>query len=229
MDDPNAFERQLEREVHRAFGPPRPVDVAAIVRTATTRSTPSTRSPQRSRWLTLPIPYRRTQRPTAADTTEFQPSPIPATNGHTPTVIGRTSSMLSPVKAITAGALVFGIGGVMLIAQPFGQQSSVPGAEVPAEGMEPAFFTGTLGGGWTPIGQGTVETRADGVIVTSGEGFANIEFTTNDPRMTGRLSMMKTEEDYREGVLDDSPTGEIGAMRMGWFRIDNEDGSWSGR
>jgi hypothetical protein len=36
--------------------------------------------------------------------------------------------MFSPANAITAGALVFAIGGVMLIAQPFEQQGSVPGA-----------------------------------------------------------------------------------------------------
>ena len=34
--------------------------------------------------------------------------------------------MFSPAKAITAGALVFAIGGVMLMAQPFHQQGSVP-------------------------------------------------------------------------------------------------------
>ena len=37
--------------------------------------------------------------------------------------------MFSPVKAITAGALVFALGGMFLIAQPFGQQgATVPGA-----------------------------------------------------------------------------------------------------
>ena len=37
--------------------------------------------------------------------------------------------MLSPVKAITAGALVFALSGAFLIAQPFDQQASVPGAQ----------------------------------------------------------------------------------------------------
>ena len=60
----------------------------------------------------------------------YQPSPIPAANGHTPTVIGRTQIMFSPAKAITVGALVFAIGGALVIAQPLGQQgSTVPGAE----------------------------------------------------------------------------------------------------
>ena len=96
---------------------------------------------QRSRWWPFPVFYRRTQSPTTNDTTHDQPSPIPAANGHTPTVIGRTQSMLSPVKAITAGAIVFAVGGVFLIAQPFGQQGSVPGAE--ADFAPPVEVTGT--------------------------------------------------------------------------------------
>jgi len=38
MDDMNAFEKQLAGEVERAFGPPHPVDVSAIVHDATTQS-----------------------------------------------------------------------------------------------------------------------------------------------------------------------------------------------
>ena len=89
---------------------------------------------QRSRWWPFPVLYRRTQSPTTNGTTHDHPGPNPATNGHTPTVIGRTRSMFSPVKAITAGALVFAIGGAFLIAQPFDQQgASVPGAATDAQ------------------------------------------------------------------------------------------------
>ena len=81
---------------------------------------------QRSRWWPFPVRYRTPKAPTTNTTTnattEYQPGPIPATNGHTPTVIGRTQSMFSPVKAITAGAIVATLGGVMLISQPFEQQ-----------------------------------------------------------------------------------------------------------
>jgi hypothetical protein len=50
--------------------------------------------------------------------------------------------MFSPVKAITAGALIFAIGGAFLIAQPFGQQGgSVPGAVTDTEAMRPALVT----------------------------------------------------------------------------------------
>ncbi|MEA2026800.1 MAG: hypothetical protein U9O18_08910, partial [Chloroflexota bacterium] len=38
--------------------------------------------------------------------------------------------MLSPVKAITAGAIIFALGGAFLIAQPFDREGGgVPGAE----------------------------------------------------------------------------------------------------
>jgi hypothetical protein len=93
-------------------------------------SVPQTR--QQGRWWPLPVLHRKVQSPTATEMTEYQPSPILATNGHGPTVIGRTRLMLSPVKTITAGALVFALGSAFLIAQPFGQQDvAVPGAETP--------------------------------------------------------------------------------------------------
>ena len=106
---------------------------------------PQTR--QRGRWLPFRLFSPKAQTPTATDTAEYQPIPIPASNGHTPTVIGRTQSMLSPAKAITAGALVFALGGAFLVAQPFQQESGVPGAEaerapsVPVTGTSNIFAT----------------------------------------------------------------------------------------
>jgi len=95
---------------------------------------PQTR--QRGRWWPLPVFGRKAQTPTATDTAEYQPMPMPTTNGHAPTVIGRTQTMFSPVKAITAGALVFAIGGALLIAQPFDQQGgSLPGAATDADAV----------------------------------------------------------------------------------------------
>ncbi len=98
---------------------------------------------QVGRWLPFPVLHRKAKvkPPTTNHTTEYRPSPISANNGHTPTVIGRTQTMLSPVKAITAGALVFAIGGLFLIAQPFAQQGSVPGAEQGAELAPPVVVT----------------------------------------------------------------------------------------
>ena len=102
---------------------------------------------QRSRWWPFPVVYRKSATRDPIDKTTTQPRPVPASSGHTPNVIGRTTSMPSPAKAITAGAFVFAIGGVLLIAQPFGQQQgSVPGAESgDAEAAASATsFTGTI-------------------------------------------------------------------------------------
>ena len=46
--------------------------------------------------------------------------------------------MFSPVKAVTTGVIVFAIGGAFLIAQPFEQQGSVPGATGDAGVFSPA-------------------------------------------------------------------------------------------
>jgi hypothetical protein len=87
---------------------------------------PETR--QRSRWWPW-LPVRRTR-------------PRPADEDHPPAVSGRTRLMISPGKAISAGALVFALGGVLFIAQPFDQQGSIPGAEQGAEPVAPARVSG---------------------------------------------------------------------------------------
>jgi hypothetical protein len=51
----------------------------------------TTRQRRHRRWR-LPFLSRTAGPPAAIDTTEYQPTPIPATNGHTPTAIGRTNS-----------------------------------------------------------------------------------------------------------------------------------------
>jgi len=97
---------------------------------------PQTR--QRGRWWPLPIFGRASVVPPAIPDTEYQSTPIPATPiPATPipaTLMGGTHTMFSPVKAITAGALIFALGGAYLIAQPLDQQGgSVPGAAPDAE------------------------------------------------------------------------------------------------
>jgi hypothetical protein len=57
---------------------------------------------QRRRWWPFPVFYRSAKPPTTRDASESMSRPIPATNGHTPTVLGRTQSMFSPVKVITS-------------------------------------------------------------------------------------------------------------------------------
>jgi hypothetical protein len=111
---------------------PEPPDARASVRQAMASTR---RVRRRGRWWPLTILGRTASRATTDQSTKYQPSPIPATTGDHPTVTGRTQFMLSPVKAITAAALVFAIGGVMLIAQPFDQHASVPGATADEVGL----------------------------------------------------------------------------------------------
>jgi hypothetical protein len=104
---------------------------------------PQTR--QRSRWWRLLSFQRTTTHPADKPSTDYNAISIPASNGQSATVTRRTQSMFSPAKAITAGALVFAIGGVLLIAQPFDQRGGgVPGAATDAEFVAPVEVTGTL-------------------------------------------------------------------------------------
>jgi hypothetical protein len=165
--------------------------------------------------LTLPIPYRRTQRPTAIDTIEYQPSPIPASNGHTPTVIGRTASMLSPVKAITAGALVAAVAGAFLIAQPFQQQSSVPGAE--AEAISPTWVTGNVRYASSCSGP---ETEVDGDVRHDWNYDCSPQtWTASDPRFTGEVSRRWNEDVY----LTDNG---FNAVNTTVDLLTNDEGGW---
>lgn len=150
--------------------------------------------------------------------------------GQTHTIIRRTQIMLSPVKTITGAALVVAIGGVMLIAQPFQQRSSVPGAATDDPAMAPSFFSGSIGPGrWTIFGEESSEVRADGVVVAEGPAYGEIEFDTNDPRITGTATIISTEIDHRQGATTLAPTGHIGAVRTTLIRIVNDEGSWEGQ
>ena len=175
---------------------------------------------QVGRWLPFPVLHRKSKAktPTATDTAEFQPSPIPATNGHSPTVLGRTQSMLSPVKAITAGALVFAIGGVMLVAQPFQQQGVVPGATVtePSEAVE---FTATIGWGGE-IAAGTSEGLASGVVEQVGWAHrtaAARRASASDARFDGDVVYTCNSHLYPDGQ---------GRLLDCVFRVENAEGAW---
>jgi hypothetical protein len=171
---------------------------------------------QQSRWWPLPL-LRRTPAPTrAADTIEYQPSPVPASNGHTPTVIGRTTSMLSPVKAITAGALVFAIGGAFLIAQPFQQQGSVPGAE--AEAVAPTWVTGTIASA-PSCSSGDLELDGDVRRYTDVECSPQT-WTSTDPRLSGEVVRRWSEDNYPtdEGTI---------SVSVGAAHLRNDGGEWA--
>ena len=147
---------------------------------------------RRRRWWAFPWRNRKPDEPAAIDKTLNQPSPIPATNGHTPTVIGRTTSMLSPVKAITAGALIFAISGAFLIAQPFGQPSSVPGAE--AEAVAPTWVTATVQfGSSCDFGDTSIE---DGVTQERGMNCQGQTWTSDDPRVDGKALVAHNADSF---------------------------------
>jgi len=177
---------------------------------------------QVGRWLPFVLSRGSAQvsAPTASDTTEFQPTPIPASNGHTPTVIGRTQSMLSPAKAITAGALVFALGGAFLIAQPFGQHSSVPGA-VEAGVAEITPFTMRLT--WSAAPLQTPEQMSErGVNKTLGDCPSLFVVAPSDPRMDGDVTFCTSEHVY--GVDREADPNVATAT----YRIVNDEGAWQG-
>ena len=127
--------------------------------------------------------------------------------------------MLSPVKAITAGALVFAIGGVMLIAQPFQQQSSVPGAEVPGA-AETTPFTMSLD--WGETVQRPEQMIERGVNKSLGDCHAMGVVAPSDPRMDGDATYCASEHVYGED-RDADPN-----VATATYRIVNDDGAWQG-
>ena len=124
--------------------------------------------------------------------------------------------MFSPVKAITAGALVFALGGVLLIAQPFDQQgASVPGAATDEERAAPVEVTGTAVEGACP-GGGT-STMDGPVQKTRGWTCAN-EMSMSDPRLEGTFSRAWNLDRYVDG------TGPSFGYATG--RLETDGGSW---
>ena len=166
----------------------------------------------RPRWWPMRVFDRTLAPPPTIPPTEFRPSPIPATNGHSPTVIGRTQSMFSPAKAIAAGALVFALGGALFIAQPFDRQlGGVPGAAT--DPVEPTTFTAdaSLFG---PYLGGTPES-IDGVTYAHDDFQMAVDAT--DPRASGTLTYSLNRES-RAGAI----------VHAGTVAIENEGGSWAG-
>ena len=122
--------------------------------------------------------------------------------------------MLSPVKAITAGAIVFVLGGAFLIAQPFNQPSSVPGATTDAERAAPVEFTGQW---WFNGPERLTPTETDGDPGMS-RGGAWLQSPTNatDARFTGSVTVFDNVDWYSGGnaVFHDA------------WRVENADGAW---
>jgi hypothetical protein len=134
--------------------------------------------------------------------------------------------MFSPLKAITAGALVLGIGGLVLIAQPVDRGSGVPGAATDDAAMAPSFFSGEVGD-FTENAVPVTVRRDSGVVDGTGESYT-FPVDASDPRITGTATVIMNETDYRVGATTLVPTGDVGTMRSVLMRIVNEDGSWEG-
>jgi len=172
---------------------------------------------QRRRWWPFPVFYRKAQTPSSTNSAESQSTSIPSANGQTPTVLGRTTSMLSPVKAITAGALVFAIGGAFLIAQPFDDGDSVPGA-AEADVSEAVPFTLRFYSeqGLFRIPETTTE---NGIMRLEGRCGDMTVTNSTDPRLDGKVTYCFDENRYLAGTF---------SISHDTYRIATEDGAWQG-
>lgn len=119
--------------------------------------------------------------------------------------------MLSPAKAMIAGVLVFAIGGVMLIAQPFGQQGTAPGAESGVSDLVP--FTARYVYQQRRAGDAT--TLPNGTPQVADEAWVFRSIEASDPRLEGNMVVNATYDKY-DGV---SLTTHV-------LRIENDAGAW---
>jgi hypothetical protein len=124
--------------------------------------------------------------------------------------------MLSPAKAITAGALAFALGGLLLVAQPFQQETGMPGAATD-EADPPVEFSAKWSFG-PPVRPETSTIVANGTQERGGAWQPSALTEASDPRWQGTLSVAQNSDDY----------GAAGGPSVGMFafRIENEEGSW---
>ncbi len=215
MNDQHMTDKEMDA-VLRTWTPDAPTghpDRSRVVGNVV-RQLHSTRRRRRRWWLT--VAFRgMAGAPKDAERHHDPASPVPATGGHTPTVIGRTQSMLSPVKAITAGALVFAIGGVMLIAQPFDRPSVVPGAATDDSPAAPVAVTATSYAGGCP---GVETTETIGIIERTTGGYCNPTWDWSDDRLDGKVTWASNSDVYTDGS---GLTIEMLALSF-----ENDEGAW---
>lgn len=113
--------------------------------------------------------------------------------------------MFSPAKSITAGVLVFALGGVLLIAQPFDQRGVVaPGAETDAEPAAPVEVSG----------------QHIGYDPNDDQDYAIQMWSMSDPRLDGTFKW------FAHGGMDPD-IGPIG-FEVWAYVIENDEGTWRG-
>jgi hypothetical protein len=129
--------------------------------------------------------------------------------------------MFSPAKAMTAGALIFAIGGVLLIAQPFDQQGGgVPGAETDTDNTPASLVTGEMG--WaSSCTSPTIEVDGD-VTRTLDRLCAPQTWTADDPRLSGEAVSTWNTYTY---VVD----GKQKSVLADAYFLRNEHGGWACR
>ena len=139
--------------------------------------------------------------------------------------------MFSPAKAIITAALVFGIGGAVLIARPFGQGGGIlPGAATDEERAAPVEVTGHIICG-SPARSitnldPTVVPLPDGeMTVTEKRGGAWLEPATrmSDPRLEGDYFIAENYDEYQ--VPGATASIGVGSVTR---RIVNDEGAWQG-
>jgi hypothetical protein len=122
----------------------------------------------------------------------------------------------SPAKAITAGALAFALGGVLLIAQPFDQQGSVPGAETDA--VAATWVTGNIDYASSCSGP---TTEVDGGVRRERDYLCEAQsWTATDPRLTGKVAATWNADVHR------TDNGFI-SVNTGAYYLRNDDGEWA--
>lgn len=128
--------------------------------------------------------------------------------------------MFGPVRAIIAGALVFALGGLFLVAQPFDQQGSVPGVPTDEGIGKVTPFEGVMVYEANPV-QAVLEALPNGVITNRGWFGTMTVAEMNDPRLEGTVSNMWN--------WDQILTGEVHSVWVGDLRIENPGGAWQMR
>lgn len=110
--------------------------------------------------------------------------------------------MFSPVKVIIAGAVVFALGAAFLVAQPFGQQGSVPGAEQAAGLAPPAYGVKVIITEQKELGPEECTTDEDGYETCTSASSA--QFSATDPRLSGTATWWVNEHTWpvRGGIFE---------------------------
>jgi hypothetical protein len=126
--------------------------------------------------------------------------------------------MLSPASAIAAGAIVFAIGGVLFIAQPFARQdASAPGAAT--EAPTPVAFTARYSWSHQPA-TGETETLPNGIERTKDAAWLFRSTSASDKRFEGVSTLNSTWDWYPEA----EETGV--SLNAHVVRYENDEGAW---